>query len=84
MSMLNTIRKIIQDYLDYIVLSDVVTGTIVSVQPLEVRIDANISLTEEFLKCNTPVPPGAIGQSVTLVRAVKGQKFMIANKQYWR
>ena len=81
---LRTIRKVIQDHLDNLVLSDVVSGTIVSVNPIRIRIDANIELDEEFIRYDKPLPPAAVGQSATLQRAVKGQKYYVLEKQYWR
>jgi Protein of unknown function (DUF2577). len=83
-NMLQTVKKIIQDYLDYVVLADTISGTIISVDPLEVKVDVNITLTQEFLQYDKPIPPGAVGQPITLQRAVGGQKFYVLDKQYWR
>jgi hypothetical protein len=82
--MLREIRTIIADYLKFIVLSDVVAGEIISVNPLKIRIDENFILTNEFIYCSFPIPPKAINQSVQLHRQVGGQKFHILPKQFWR
>jgi hypothetical protein len=83
-NMLNVVRTIIDDYLKHIEIADTVAGEIVSVNPLNVRIDENLVLTSEFLYTTYPIPPGALNQSVQLQKQVGGQKFHILPKQFWR
>ena len=84
MAIIDTIRRVIKDYLDYTVLSNGIVGTVVSVNPVRIKIDANITLTEEFLQVDYPIPPGAVGQQISLLRAVGGQKYYVMEKQFWR
>ncbi len=82
--LLKNIRKIIEDHLNYLVMGNTITGKITKMNPLEITIDANITLTEEFLQVDIPLPPAALHQSVTLQRAEGGQKYYVLEKQYWK
>lgn len=83
-NLLETIRNVVDDYIKQLVIADTVTGQLLSVDPLQVRLDENLVLTQEFLSTAVPLPPGAVNQAVQLQRQVGGQKFHILPKQYWR
>ena len=83
-NLLITMKKVVEDYLKQLVIADTVAGQVVSVNPLQIRIDENLILTQEFLYTTYPIPPGALNQSVQLQRQVGGQKFHILPKQFWR
>lgn len=80
---LMSIRKVIKDYLEYAVLGDVIMGTVVSTAPVIIKIDNDIELTEEFLILDTPLPPIAKGEAISLQRKFGGQKFYVLPKTFW-
>ena len=45
----NAIKMLVKQMMDNCDLSDIVTGTVTSVSPLAIKIDAKITLTDDFL-----------------------------------
>lgn len=80
----DTIKNIIENYLNYANLSDVVFGKVVSSSPMKVRLDVSSGLEIEspFLVVTHRMKeqPPSIGDKVVLIKALGGQSYVLLDK----
>lgn len=80
----NTIKEIVSNYINYANLSDVVFGTVVANTPIKVKLDtsSNLQIGEPFIIVTDKFKkePLAVGNKVVLIKATGGQKFVILDK----
>ena len=80
----NTIKEIVSNYINYANLSDVVFGTVVASNPINIKLDisSNLQIGEPFIIVTDRFKkePLEVGNKVVLIKATGGQKFVILDK----
>ena len=86
-SLKTVILNIVNEYLRAIKLSNIIVGSIKSVEPLQISIGKNVNLPVDFFTFNSRTKylkytsfTEEIGQKVVLVQAVGGQKYYVIDK----
>lgn len=82
--MVDAIKQIVLNYLNYANLSDVVFGKVTGSSPLKIKLEtsSNLEITEPFLVVTDRFKkePPTIGDRVVLIKASGGQRFVILDK----
>lgn len=82
--MVDAIKQVVMNYLNYANLSDVVFGNVSNSNPVTVKLEtsSNLNISEPFLVVTDKFnkEPLNIGDKVVLIKAHGGQKFVILDK----
>lgn len=80
----NKIKEIVINYINYANLSDIVFGTVVTSNPIKVKLDtsSNLQIGEPFVIVTDKFKkePLDVGSKIVLIKAKGGQKFVILDK----
>ena len=77
MSMITTVNEAINRKLASISFTDIIIGTVQSLEPLEIRINNRIVIGLSFIE---PALPLTVGEKVQMIRYSNGQRFYILGK----
>lgn len=82
--MVDAIKQVVMNYLNYANLSDVVFGIVSNTSPMTVKLETSskLNISEPFLVITDRFKkePLSVGDKVVLVRAHGGQRFVILDK----
>lgn len=82
--MIDVIKQVVSNYLNYANLSDVVFGKVVNTNPMTVRLEnsTNLEIADPFLVVTDrfKTQPLAVSDRVVLIKASGGQRFVILDK----
>lgn len=82
--MVDAIKQVVINYLNYAKLADVLFGNVINMNPVTVKLDtsSNLYISEPFLVITDRFKkePLSVGDKVVLVRAHGGQRFVILDK----
>lgn len=89
MSMISTVNEAINRKLNSISFTDIIVGTVESINPLQIRINSRIVIGQNFIEpmslgINDYSPNSAlpliVGEKVQMIRYNRGQRFFILGK----
>lgn len=89
MSMINTVNEAINRKLASVSFTDIIIGTVISLEPLQIRINNRIVIGLSFIEPmslgiddNSPssAPPLTVGEKIQMIRYSNGQRFYILGK----
>ena len=80
MELIDTIQKIVKNCLDNMSLTDMVTGTVVSVNPLSVVLVNNMLPLPSNVLIPINIPYFQIGDKLVMLRVLNGQNFLILSR----
>jgi len=82
--LIQSLQAVVQRTVENMGLPGMATGTVAGVNPLSVRLESKITLTEENLTATDwltdPKDPLKPGEKVLLLRAENGQKFAVLGR----
>lgn len=83
--MVDAIKQVVINYLNYAKLADVLFGNVINMNPVTIKLDnnsSNFNISEPFLVITDRFKkePLSVGDKVVLVRAHGGQMFVILDK----
>lgn len=82
--MIDVIKQVVSNYLNYANLSDVVFGKVVNTNPMTVRLEnsTNLEIADTFLVVTDrfKTQPLAVSDRVVLIKASGGQRFVVLDK----
>ncbi len=78
--MVTLIKQLVQNVLNNWGLTDYVPGTVLSVSPMYVYINEQLTLNPVNLLCTSETPELASGDKVVMLKVLRGQLYIIIGK----